>query len=348
MSARPHAATLEALRQLPKAELHLHLEGAVRPRTLVELAARHGEALTLAETVARYEYDDFLGFLEAFKWVASYLREPEDFAFITEKLVDEFVEQNVVYAEVIFAAGVMIWRGQSVEANLTAMRRAAEAARKRGVWIRWAPDITRQFGGAAALRVAQEVVRLKDEDIASFGMGGDELSFPAEEFRPAFDYAAEHGLRCTCHAGEVGGPNGIRDAIALLHAERIGHGIAAMHDAALQQHLKERQIALEICPWSNIRTGALAKQLSREATIVDHPLKSLYDSGVPVTISTDDPAMFHTDLPSEYAAALGLGLSPVQLAGIVEGAMKFAFVDATAKSGYFARSGRARQILSLA
>jgi len=333
---------------LPKAELHLHLEGSIRPATAVELATRHGVSITLEETRQRYQYSDFHGFLDAFKWVTSFLRTPADYAFIAERLAEELIEQNVVYAEVIFAAGVMRLREQSVEDNLRSLRGVAGQVRKRGLLLRWAPDIARQFGVADAMAVARQIVRLSDVDIASFGMGGDELFLPPEAFRPVFDYVAEHGLRCTVHAGEVGGPQEIWQAIQLLHAERIGHGIAAVHDSTLRALLRERNIPLEVCPVSNICTGALAKQLSKqEANLTEHVLPQLLKDQVPVTLGSDDPAMFHTSLLEEYAAAGRMGISLDQLVEIAEAGFRHAFLPESQKAEYLNLIRRRRAEMGL-
>jgi aminodeoxyfutalosine deaminase len=305
--------TNAALRALPKAELHLHLEGSIRPRTAVELAGRHGVALGEAEARRKYRYSDFLGFLEAFNWVASFLREPADYALITDRLAEELLAQGVVYAEVITAVGVMLWQGQDAEANFMAMAEAAQRYEASGLEIRWLPDAAWQLGPDAALEVAGRVVHWRGMGVIGFGMGGDELMHEYCEFRPAFELAAKHGLHRTAHAGEVGPPGKVRDAIEALGAERVGHGLATMHDPAVAELVIERGVPLEICPTSNVCTGALARQLGKsEATLAEHPLPRLLAAGVPATLSTDDPAMFHTDLVSEYAnctKVLGLPLA---------------------------------------
>jgi adenosine deaminase/aminodeoxyfutalosine deaminase len=316
---------VRALARLPKAELHLHLEGTVRPETLVELAARHGESVSREEAEARYRYADFRGFLEAFKWVTSLIRDPRDYELVALRMAEELAAQSVVYAEVIFAAGVMHWRGQDLEANFKALAGAAEQARAAGVDIRWMPDATRQFGPQAAMECARRAVRWREQGVVGFGMGGDELSLPAAEFRQVFDYARENGLHVTVHAGETGGPQEVFDAVQLLHAERIGHGIAALGSAELREFVRRRDVPLEICPTSNIATGALAKQLGAPARIELHPLKSFYDEGVPLTLGSDDPAMFHTTLTEEYRAAHSMGLDRVELADIAEAGFAYSF-----------------------
>ena len=312
---------------LPKAELHLHLEGSIRPDTAVELAARHGVKLNREEVVARYNYSDFLGYLEAFKWVTSYLREPDDYALVARNLAEELLRQNVVYAEVTISAGVMLRRTQNVEANLTAIQEIAKSVPFARLRMAWILDATRQFGPDAAVEVARCASQLQRLGVVAFGLGGDELAGPTVNFRPAFDLARNQGLRLVCHAGEVGGPGLIRESIDLLNAERIGHGIAAMRDPALAEFLAARRVPLEICPTSNLCTGALAKQTGKaDASLRDHPLAKFVKQGLTATLSTDDPAMFHTDLLSEYSAAASLGLSSQQLVQLAEQSFSASFL----------------------
>jgi len=317
---------------LPKAELHVHLEGSIRPETAVELAARHGVELKPEAVAARYNYSDFTGFLDAFKWVTSYLRTPDDYALITRRLAEELLRQNVVYAEVTISAGVMLRRTQNVEANLTAIQETAKSVPFSRLRLAWILDATRQFGADSAVEVARAAAQLQRFGVVAFGMGGDELSGPTVNFRPAFDHARNAGLRLVCHAGEIGGPELIREAIDILGAERIGHGIAAMRDPGLAEFLAARRIPLELCLASNLSTGALAKQTgSSAATLKDHPLAAFLKKGLAVTLSTDDPAMFHTDLLGEYSAASSLGLSSQQLAQLAEQSFSASFLPAMDK-----------------
>jgi adenosine deaminase len=312
---------------LPKAELHLHLEGSIRPDTAVELAARHGVKLNREEVVARYNYSDFLGFLEAFKWVTSYLREPDDYALITRHLAEELLRQNVVYAEVTISAGVMLRRTQNVEASLIAINETAKSVPFARLRMAWILDATRQFGPDAAVEVARCASQLQRLAVVAFGMGGDELSGPTVNYRPAFDLARNEGLHLVCHAGEVGGPELVRESIDLLNAERIGHGIAVMRDPGLAEFLAARRVPLEICPTSNLCTGALAKQTGKaDASLQDHPLANFIKQGLTVTVSTDDPAMFHTDLLSEYSLAASLNLSSQQLVQLAEQSISASFL----------------------
>jgi aminodeoxyfutalosine deaminase len=320
---------------LPKAEIHLHLEGSIRPRTAVELFARHKEKIRVEEVARRYRYANFAGFIEAFKWVTSYLRGPDDYRIIVKALAEELLLQHVVYAEITVSAGVMHLRKQNVEANFEAICDAAREFASRGLRMAWIFDAARQFGADAALEVARIAAKLRRAGVVAFGMGGDELAFPASEFRAAFDHAQSEGLRIVCHAGETGGPQAVRDAIEILGAERIGHGIGVMHDPALADLCTQRGIVLENCLTSNLSTGALAKQTGKSnVALPDHPLPKFLERGVPVVLSTDDPAMFHTDLLTEYSKAAALGLSDAQLLSLAEQSFHAAFLPADDKNAY--------------
>jgi aminodeoxyfutalosine deaminase len=319
----------DRIASLPKAELHLHLEGSIQPATVCALTARHGVVMTEQEVGQRYAYRDFPEFIEAFKWVTSFLRDPQDYALIARDLAEHLLTQQVVYAEVTLSVGVMLLRKQRPEANFEALLRATEPFENRGLRFRWIFDAARQFGVDAAMEVVESADRCHSKAIIAFGIGGDELAIPSKEFRPVYDRAAQLGLHRLMHAGEVGGPDKIREAIELLGAERIGHGIAAINDPKLMDLLAERKIPLEICPASNMKTGALALQLRREnATIEDHPLPKLFRHSIPIVLSTDDPAMFHTTLREEYANAARMGLREEELARIVDMSFEHAFFPA--------------------
>ena len=196
------------------------------------------------------------------------------------------------------------------------------------------------------MKVVEAAERCASKSIVAFGIGGDELSIPAKEFRPVYERADAIGLHKLMHAGEVGGPEETRQAIELLGAERIGHGIAAIRDPSLMDLLVERRIPLEICPQSNIRTGALAKQLGLSAARIEqHPLPQLFRHGIPVVLSTDDPAMFHTNLLSEYENARRMGLREDELKSIAKMSFEYAFIDGNAKVA-LQRAGKATSALS--
>jgi aminodeoxyfutalosine deaminase len=299
---------------LPKAELHLHLEGSIQPATACTLTARHGVQATEHEVRRRYAFGNFQEFLEAFKWITSFLRDPQDYALVATALAEHLLTQNVVYAEVTLSVGVMLLRKQRPEINFEALLRATEPFERRGLRLRWVFDAVRQFGAEAAMAVVEAAGSCGSNAIVAFGMGGDELQVPTAEFRGVYDRASALGLHRLIHAGEVGGPEKIREAIELLRVERIGHGIAAIQDPSLMDLLAERKIPLELCPKSNLRTGALARQLARHPVqIEDHPLPVLFRHEIPVVLSTDDPALFDTNLRSEYAHAAHMGLQESEL-----------------------------------
>jgi aminodeoxyfutalosine deaminase len=325
-----------ALLAFPKAELHLHLEGSIEPATAVELAARHGVTLTPPEVAARYAPGDFAQFIEAFIWVTSFLRGPADYALIMERLAESLARQNVIYAEITLSVGVMLRRQQIPAANLEAIR--AAAAKIPSLRCEFIFDCVRQWGPEAAMEVARCAAPLRNHGVIAFGMGGDELSIPAAEFRAAYDFAAAGGLHRLVHAGETGGPDLIIDAIELLGAERIGHGIGAMRSDRLMDSLAESGVPLEVCPTSNQRTGALARQLRQSsASEAQHPLRMLMRRGVRVTLGSDDPAMFETSLTAEYELARRIGLPDDQFVRLAKAGFDYAFLDPPERDALLAK-----------
>ncbi len=302
---------------LPKAELHLHLEGSIRPVIARQLALRYGVDMTEEEIRRRYIYSDFAEFIEAFKWITSFLRKPADFALLASDVADQLLQQNVIYAELTLSVGVMLLRNQNPQENFEAMLAATKPFEARGLHMNWIFDAVRQFGPEAAMDVVEWAGRCSSSRVVAFGIGGDELSIPTKAFQKVYNRVGELGMRKLIHAGEIGGPDKIREAIELLGAERIGHGIAAIHDPALMELVTERGIPMEVCPVSNFRTGALALQVNKAATLKEHPLLPLFRRGVPVVLSTDDPAMFHTSLTEEYEHAHAMGLTEAELSQLL-------------------------------
>ncbi|MGB6431139.1 MAG: adenosine deaminase [Candidatus Acidiferrales bacterium] len=341
-AARPDPSLLA----LPKAELHLHLEGSIAPATAVELAARHGVHITAQEVAARYAPGDFAQFIEAFKWVTSFLRDPADYALVMQHLGQSLAQQNVLYAEITLSAGVMLLRKQDPAANLHAIGGAAQKIPS--LRCAWIFDCVRQFGPAPAMEVAHRAAALRSDGVIAFGMGGDELSLPASEFRAAYDFAAAAGLHRLVHAGETGGPESVVDAIELLGAERIGHGIAAMRSERLMDSLAKSGVPLEVCPTSNLRTGALARQLGKSAaTESEHPLPMLLRRGVRVTLGADDPAMFETSLTAEYELARRIGVAPQDLLRLARSGFECAFLDVPERDALQAEFERGRNAAGL-
>jgi adenosine deaminase/aminodeoxyfutalosine deaminase len=284
------------IQSLPKAELHLHLEGSIDPATLLELRQLHGKAGTLAEVEELYQYQDFAGFLNSFKNITANLETPGDYELITHRLMQRLKEENILHAEVYVSVGVNLWRKQDFDAIFEGMERGRERGEQDfGVSLLWIFDAVRQFGAAEAQRVAQIAVRLKSTSVVGFGIGGDEQKAGPELFRDVYSFAADHGMRLTAHAGESAGPDSIWGALN-LRAERIGHGLTAAQDPELVEELSTRQVPVEICLTSNLRTGCCK-------SLAEHPVRNYFDQGVMVTLNTDDPAIFGTSLNREYQIA---------------------------------------------
>ena len=279
---------------LPKAELHLHLEGSIEPATLLELRQRHGmPGASLPEVEQLYSYTDFNAFLMAFKDVTAHLQTPEDYELITYRLMERLKSENVLHAEVFVSVGVCLWRKQDFTAIFEGLERGRQRGEKDfGTSLLWIFDAVRHFGVEKAQEVVELAAQFRDRNVVAFGIGGDELKAPPELFKDVYARAAEHGLHLTAHAGENAGPESIWGALN-LKAERIGHGLTAARDPELIEELAERQIPIEICVTSNLRTGCCAE-------ISEHPVRQYFDNGLMLTLNTDDPAMFRTSLAEEY------------------------------------------------
>ncbi len=339
---RPATEISPFILSLPKAELHLHLEGSVDPPTLAELSRRHptplpaehnryganpdsGRALSEADVRALYQYKDFFGFLMAFKAVTERLRTPEDYELITYRLMQRLQQENVLHAEVYISVGVIHWRGQQFDAIFEGLERGrARGEQDFGISLLWIFDAVRHFGAEAAQRVAEEAVKYRPRHVVGFGIGGDERRGPPEWFREVYRYAAAHGLRLTAHAGESCGPESIWGALD-MGAERIGHGLTAIQDPKLMARLRQAQIPIEICLSSNLRTGCCA-------SLTGHPLRKYFDAGLLVTLNTDDPAMFGTSLAQEYALAQhAFGFTDAELKALAANSFRAAFLPEQSK-----------------
>ena len=290
------------IRRLPKAELHLHLEGTITPATLVELSARHdAEPIPLPEAEALYHFTDFTGFLLAFKAVCGQLIGPDDYELAAWRMMQQLAEQGVVHAEVFVSVGVVYhWGADSVafEPIFAGLERARERAeRELGLSLYWIFDAVRHFALEEAERVFLKAAEMRAHfpSIVGIGLGGDERRTGSEPFRALYDRAAAQGLRLTNHAGETTGPEGIWEALS-IGTERIGHALSAVQDANLIQELKVRGTVLELNPTSNVRTGVCP-------SFAAHPLRQLFNAGLLVTLNSDDPAFFGSDCANEYLLA---------------------------------------------
>jgi aminodeoxyfutalosine deaminase len=322
-----HAPIRSFIHDLPKVELHLHLEGSVQPETLRELSRnksllrRQVGNWVSERRRENFRYGNFQNFLKAFGVVALLLKTPEDYALATTRLMESLQAQNVKYAEVIFSAGVVLWKKQPVEPVFEAITAAASEAEERlDMRVRWIVDAVRHFGLDHVKEVLGWAIRYRDRGVVAFGIGGDEERGPAALFTDIYREAREAGLRLTAHAGEAVGPESIRKAVELLGAERIGHGLTAIQDPGVMALLRERRIPLEVCPTSNVATGLIAR-------VEDHPLPRFLEAGLVVTLNSDDPAMFGTSLESEFVqAAKAFSLSRAQIVQFCENAIRYSFL----------------------
>jgi aminodeoxyfutalosine deaminase len=327
------------IRRLPKAELHLHLEGTITPSTLVELSRRHdARPLTLPDAEALYEFTDFTGFIEAFKAVTRRLIGPEDYELAAWRMMQRLAEQGVVHAEVYISVGVIyMWRNHDphcFEPIFEGLERARErAGQELGLSLYWIFDAVRHFtveeAGVVFGKAAQ--MRRQYASIIGIGLGGDERQRGSEPFRRFYAEAREAGLRLTNHAGETTGSEAIREALA-IGSERIGHALSAIEDAELMEELRTRRIALELNPTSNVRTGVCL-------SFAAHPLRRYFDGGLLVTLNSDDPAFFGSDVANEYLQAhTEQGFTPDELQQLAANSIGASFLPDSDKERLLSRN----------
>jgi aminodeoxyfutalosine deaminase len=303
----------------PKIELHLHLEGSVRPQTLLDIAARNHLELPASsvEGIAElYRFRDFAHFIDVWLMTTHVMQTAADFRQIVVDYAKEAAGFGAVYLECIFSPIERVARGVSWDDLFEGYCDGAQQAyEEHDVTVRLTPDIYRGCDIELAEEAARRSVAYRDRGVVGFGLGGLEADFPPEPYARAFQLARDGGLGSVPHAGEVAGPESIRATVAALGADRIRHGIRAIEDLDLVAELREKNIVLDVCPTSNVRTGAVADDAA-------HPLPRLIQAGLSCTLATDDPAMFGTDLGIEHEIARGLGVDPKVLydAGI-EGAL---------------------------
>ncbi|HXP18444.1 MAG TPA: adenosine deaminase [Streptosporangiaceae bacterium] len=299
----------------PKIELHVHLEGTVRPAALLQIARRNGIDLgadSVTELAALYEFRDFVHFLQVWMLTTGALRTERDFRQVVVDYAAEAAGHGAVYLEGIFSPAEPAGRGVRWEEIFAGYcDGAAEARELHGVQVRLTPDIPRGYPMEAAELTVRHSLAHRDRGIVGIGLGGSEGDYPPEPFGPVFAMARDGGLGSVPHAGEADGPASVRGALEVLGADRIRHGIRAVEDPGLLSELAGRGIVLDVCPTSNVRTGVVRR-------LAEHPLPALLAAGISCTVNTDDPAMFGSDLGTEHQAALSIGASALDcyLAGV--------------------------------
>lgn len=333
-SQRPMSLDRFLLR-MPKAELHVHLEGAMRPSVLIELARRNGVELPAADEAGLkrwFRFRDFEHFVQVYLTCSRALRAPEDFKLLAHDFLAEQAVQNVVYTEVHFTISTHLANGVNGGEVLDALAEAiADGERRFGVTMRLIPDVVRNVGPRAAEQTLEWALAGRGRGVVALGLSGSEARFSNEPFRAHFAAAAAAGLHRVAHAGEHAGPASIRSVIELCGAERIGHGVRAVEDEALVAELRELRIPLEVCPTSNLCLGVVGD-------LAGHPFDRLYRAGVQLSVSSDDPAFFNTNLTREYLRlAQTFGYDAGQLSGLALAALRQGFLAAPERAALESR-----------
>ena len=283
------------LRDIPKTEIHLHLEACVNKATLKYLYAKNNNPVTDEEIEAKFNFKDLNGFIQVFFFVQGAVKEPEDLSYMISSLAEYLKSNNIIYCETFFAPSKFIQNGLDFDAMIEVLvTRIREVEVKEGISIRLLIDVSRSFGPENAMNNLKRVLNIKHKEVIGIGLGGAELMGPAKDYGEVFKIARESGLRTVAHSGEDDGPWAIWDALEICKAERIGHGLSAIQDPKLIDYFKEKQIPIEICVTSNVFTG---KYVRKEE---NHPVRYYYEKGLNLCINTDDPEIFNVNLTYEY------------------------------------------------
>jgi adenosine deaminase len=319
---------------VPKAELHVHLEGTADPALISRLARRNQMHLPegMLADAQRFDWSDFLHFLQTYDLAASVIRTPQDYRDVTFEYLSACAAEGAIYVELIASPDHASAVGLSDAEHFAAIAQGIDDARAaHGIEARIVATCLRNRGAEGAEDVARRVVAHRHPYVVGFNMAGDEAGFPPEPFRRAFAIAADGGLGCSVHAGEHAGPASVRGAMDLPGVTRISHGVRAAEDPALVAELAERGLVLEVCPGSNIALGVYT-------SYAQHPLRALHEAGVRVTLGSDDPPYFATSIGREYAIAQEhMGFADTELLGMTRGAVDAAFADEALKAALRAR-----------
>ncbi len=345
---------IELLRQLPKSELHVHVRGAIPigvfthllnkypiSDVLAGISDKYKEKLkgyanmrpflfarstpwTVDDAAKIFEFNTFEQFLDTFNFTGFFLREVADMSALVLGVVESLKAQNIVYAEITISIKEYLRQHITLEDLLACLE---EAAHVPGIRVQWIVDLVRDFGVESGLHLLRQIIALRSASIVGITLGGSEHEFPPAQFTDIYKLARDNGLRLTVHAGEALGPESVWDALRVLGVERIGHGVRAIEDPALVAYLAEKKIPLELCPTSNLRTGIYPSYAA-------HPVLSLYEAGVPVSINSDDPTFFHTTLANEYQQVYNMGTSEGAIYSMLRNGFAHAFLDKREISAY--------------
>lgn len=327
----------------PKAELHIHLRGAIPPSFLGKMLRKYPPAEALAEAPERdlrlfnnqanirtviageyvedalFRYNTFDEFLYTYLFTSYFVRTIDDFRGLIATVREQLHQENIVYAEVTVSLIEYVNQGIPLEALLEALSEESATPPK----VRWIVDLVRNIGHQAAEDLLDRIIQQRPENLVAITLGGAEHLFPPAQFEKVFAKARQSGLKLTVHAGEALGAESVWDALRILKVDRIGHGVRSIEDPSLVAYLAAHQIPLEICPTSNISTGVYS-------AYADHPVRKLFEAGVPITISTDDPTFFRVTLSQELSALSSLGFSTDEIQRLIDNSFRYAFSDTTA------------------
>ncbi len=336
--------TKEVLQQIPKSELHLHLRGAMPIEVLANLLRKYSSDDILRDAppwrrIMCQRYPNIRKFISSLYWpidgaadlfsivniqqflatysfVGCFIRDISDLRELVRGVIGRLKEQNVVYAEITISMIGYLRHGISLIEIKSCLEEATEFP---GIRVQWIVDLVRDSGNGTTLELLRRIIELQCKSIVGITLGGSEHLFPSHHFSEAYEMARDHGLHLTIHAGEMLGSQSIWDALLILGAERIGHGVRAIEDKELVSYLVEHDIPLEVCPTSNVRLGVFPSYQT-------HPVKALFDAGVPITINTDDPTFFRTTLADEYAHIHAAGVQEDEIFEILKNGFKYAFL----------------------
>lgn len=318
----------QKLATLPKVELHLHLEGAIPLPALWELVQKYGggdEVGDIAGLEDKFQYTDFPHFLDTWSWKNGFLREYEDFSFIAGAVAEDLARQNIVYAESFYSPGDFAEHGLEAR-KITEAIRSGLRPHEDKISLNLIADLVRNYGPDRGMKWLHEIAEVRDLGVIGIGIGGSEHEFPPEPYEEVYEQARRFGFRTSAHAGEAAGAESIWGAIKALKVDRIGHGTRAVEDPVLLTYLQAKQIPIECCPISNLRTGVVP-------SLKEHPVQKFYREGFLVSVNTDDPKMFNTSLEQEYAALVeSLDFAWTDIVRLVANAIQSAWCDETTKS----------------
>lgn len=321
----------EMLAKIPKAEVHLHIEAVITLKSVKQLyKQRYGQPMSKEDQVALFSYDDLNGFIKAFLQVQDLFSSVEDFNFVFDDLGEYLSKNNIVYAEAFFAPSAFLKKGFDYgEMTKIFSKKIKEIKEKYGCVVKLLLDVSRTFGCENAMKNYELLEKYPCKDVIGIGLGGAEVKGPAKEFEPVFKKAKEAGWHVVAHAGEDVGPESIWDSINYLGVERIGHGISAIQDEKLLEHLKETQLPLEVCVTSNVFTKKFVNSAE------EHPVRKFFDKGVFVTINTDDPVFFKTTLIEEFWILYNkLNFTLEEIKQLIHNSFNATFLSKTKKREY--------------